>query len=134
MTYNNIYEHFRDDDRLLDYYDPLSEATNNKEAVMEIYHKLVEHSKERTCHFVRNELGYIFFSDKLLISFCVMPGLRTKENLTLFGTYLRKVMGDYFECFLYNRNTRGINFLKKIGMREDVSNNLVTRLIYKECQ
>lgn len=133
MTYNNIYEYFKGDKKLLEYYDPLSEATNNEEAAMEIYHKLIDHSREKECCFVRNEFGYIFYSDRLLISFCVTPELRTKDNIAKFGVHLKATMGEYFECFLYNKNTRAIGFLKKLGMKEDISNNLVTRLIYKEC-
>lgn len=128
MTYNNIYEFFKGDKNLLDYYDPLSNATNNEEAAMEIYHKLIEHSRDRECHFVRNELGYIFYSGKLLISFCVKPELRTKDNLSKFGELLKFTIGKHFECFLYNRNTRAINFLKKIGLKEKKSNDIVTLL------
>jgi len=128
MTYNNIYEYFKEDKRLLEYYDPKSEATNNEEAAMEIYHKLIGHSRDKECHFVRNELGYIFYSRKLLISFCVKPELRTKENLKAFGELIKFTIGKHFECFLYNRNTRGMNFLKKMGLKEKKSNNLITLL------
>lgn len=128
MTYNNIYEYFKDDQRLLEYYDPLSEATTNKEAAMEIYHKLIEHSRDRECNFVRNEIGYVFYSGRLLISFCVKPEFRTKENLSKFGDLLKFTMGQKFECLLYNKNTRGINFLKKIGLREKKSDDLLTLL------
>lgn len=128
MTYNNIYEYFKEDTKLLDNYDPLSEATNNEEAAMEIYHKLIEHSREKECHFVRNELGYIFYSGKLLISFCVKPEFRTKDNLKKFSDLIKFTIGKHFECFLYNKNKRGINFLKKMGLIEKKSNDLVTLL------
>lgn len=128
MTYNNIYEYFKDDNKLLDNFDPLSKAKNNEEAAQEIYHKMVEHAREKECHFVRNELGYIFYSGKLLISFCVKPEYRSKENLKKFGQLLKFTVGKHFECFLYNNNLRGINFLKKIGMKEKKSNNLITLL------
>jgi ABC-type phosphate/phosphonate transport system ATPase subunit len=120
MTYKNIYEFFKDDKELLNYYDPMSEVANNEEAAMEIYHKLIEHS--------RDELGYIFYSEKLLISFCVKPELRTKENLKMFGDLLKFTIGNHFECFLYKKNTRGINYLKKVGLKEKKSNDLVTLL------
>jgi hypothetical protein len=128
MTYKNIYEFFKDDKELLNYYDPMSEAANNEEAAMEIYHKLIEHSRDRECQFVRNEFGYIFYSEKLLISFCVKPELRTKENLKMFGDLLKFTIGNHFECFLYKKNTRGINYLKKVGLKEKKSNDLVTLL------
>lgn len=128
MTYNNIYEFFKDDNNLLEFYDPMSKAKNNEDASMEIYHKLVEHAREKECHFVRNELGYIFYSGKLLISFCVKPELRTKENLIKFGELIKFTIGKHFECFLYNKNTRGIRFLEKVGMKIKKSNNLITLL------
>lgn len=128
MTYNNIYEYFKNDEFLKDYYDPASKATTNEEISNEIYHKLIEHSRVRKCHFVRTDMGYIFYSRSLLISFCVKPEFRTKNNLRIFGEQLQFTIGEHFECFLYNRNIRAINFLKKLGMKEVKSNDLITLL------
>jgi hypothetical protein len=128
VTFNNIYEFFENDTKLMDYYDPTSSVTNNKDASLEIYHKLIEHAKEKECHFKRNEIGYIFYSGKLLISFCVKPEFRSKENLTHFGDLIKKELGEHFECCLFNKNTRAINFLEKIGMKKQKSNNLITLL------
>lgn len=128
MTFNNIYEFFENDQELLKYYDPTSLVTNNKEAAMEIYHKLIEHSRERKCSFYRSDLGYIFYSSGLLISFCVKPELRVKENLIKFSNMIKQEVGKHFECYLYNNNKRGINFLKKMGMDVQKSNDLITLL------
>lgn len=128
MTLNNIFEFFENDTRLLWYFDPESNASNNMEAAIEIYDKLVEHSKERDCVFKRNDIGYIFYSNNLLLSFCVKPEYRTKENIIKFGEFIKSEMGGHFKCYLYNRNTRAINFLEKIGMKKTDSNNLITLL------
>jgi ABC-type phosphate/phosphonate transport system ATPase subunit len=128
MTFNNIYEYFKDDANLLDNFDPTSKATNNEEAAMEIYHKLVEHAREKECHFKRNEVGYIFYSGDLLISFCVKPELRTKDNLAYFGNLIKHELGQHFKCFLFNNNKRAINFLERLGMKQVKSNNLITLL------
>lgn len=128
MTYNNIYEYFKDDDKLMDYYNPLGKAIDNKEAAMEIYHELINHSKEKKCHFIRSDMGYIFYSGHQLISFCVKPEYRNKENLEKFGNIIKKLLGKHFECGLFKKNTRAINFLKHIGMKEKKSTELITLL------
>ncbi len=128
MTLNNIYEYFSTDTLLMDYYDPTSNAKDVKEAANEVYHKLIDHSKERDCRFIRDDIGYIFCADKLLISFCVKPEFRDKENLAYFGNLIKKNLGEHFECFLFNRNTRAINFLERIGMEQVKSNELITLL------
>lgn len=128
MTYRNIYDFFKDDNELLNYFDPFSKANNNEEAAMEIYHKLIDHTKERECKFERSDIGYVFHSDGLLISFCVKPEYRTKDNLIKFGEFIKKIVGEHFQCYLFNKNSRAINFLKKIGMKKEVSNGLITLL------
>lgn len=135
MTLNNIYEYFKDDAKLLWYFDPLSTARDNKQAAAEIYHKLIDHSKESKCFFKTNEIGYVFYSKKgffnskkTLISFCVKPEYRTKDNLGRFGEFIKAELGRHFICYLYNKNKRAINFLEKIGMKITRSNNLITLL------
>jgi hypothetical protein len=128
MTYKNIYEFFKNDSSLLEYYDPTSAAKTNEEAAMEIYQKLVDHANERRCEFYRTEFGYLFFAKDLLISFCVKPEYRNKETLRLFGNLIREKVGEHFKCCLFNRNTRGINFLERVGMRKEKSNELITLL------
>lgn len=128
MTLSDISYFFESDTRLLWYFDPESKASNNKEAIEEIYNKLVSHCIERDCKFKRNDIGYVFYSDGLLISFCLKPEYRTRENIIKFGRFIRSELGDHFKCYLYNRNTRAINFLEKIGMKKTDSNHIITLL------
>lgn len=128
ITLDAIYECFADDEELLKYFDPASKAKDNMEAATEIYQKLLEHSSERDCKFVMNDIGYVFYSEGLLISFCVKPAFRDKDNLSNFGKFIKILLGDSFKCYLYNINTRGIRFLERIGMRTEDSNDLITLL------
>lgn len=140
MTYNNIYEFFKNDKDLLIYFDPQSKALNNEEAAMEIYKKLVDHSKDKRCVFKRvYNIGYVFFEKKsfisrligsrnVLISFCVKPEFRTREGLAFFSDAIKAELGNHFDCYLYNKNTRAISFLEKLGMKKVDSNNLITLL------
>lgn len=135
MTYNNIYEYFKDDVDLLKYFDPLSTAVNNRQAALEIYHKLVEYSKEGKCKFIRLEHGYIFFAKpkwffqkNILISFCLKPQYRNQENVGKFWLEIKEYVGNHFICCLYNKNSRAIGFLLKGGMKIKKSNGLITLL------
>lgn len=135
MTYNNIYEYFKDDAELLKYYDPLSTAVNNEQAALEIYHKLVEYSNDYRCRFIRLEHGYIFyarpkwfFQKRILVSFCLKPEFRTWPCVSAFWKEIQNTLGGHFVCYLYNRNTRAINFLLKGGMKVKKTNELITLL------
>jgi len=128
MMKEDIYNHFKEDVDLLRYYDPTSMVTTIEEAAEDVYRKIVEHSRDRKCIFVNSEIGYVFYSERLLISFCLNPKFRNKENLILFSEFIKDNVGEHFECFLFNVNTRAINFLKRFGMRVEKSNNLITLL------
>lgn len=135
MTYNNIYEYFKDDKDLLKYFDPLSCAVNNEQAALEIYHKLVEYSNDYKCKFIRLEHGYIFYAKphgwlqrRILVSFCLKPEQRNRVSTGLFWHEIRGHLGRRFVCHLYNKNTRAMNFLLKGGMRVERSNDLITLL------
>lgn len=135
MTYNNIYEYFKDDQFLLRYFDPFSTAKNNEEAAMEIYQKLIEYSKEYKCEFIRLQHGYIFyakprwfFQKRKLISFCLKPEYRTTIYVSRFWNEIRWFLGKHFTCCLYNKNTRAMGFLIKGGMKIKKSNELITLL------
>lgn len=135
MTYNNIYEYFKDDKDLLKYFDPLSAAADNRQASMEIYHKLLGYSKEYKCEFVRLEYGYIFYAKpkwlwqkRKLVSFCVKPGFRTSWYISTFWDQIKMSVGEHFTCCLFNKNERAINFLLKGGMKVKKSNELITLL------
>lgn len=135
MTYNNIYEYFRDDIDLLKYYDPLSLASNNEQAAMEIYHKLIEYTNDYKCKFIRLDHGYIFYAKpngwlqrRMLVSFCLKPEYRNKKSIESFWSEIKKHLGRRFVCYLFNRNTRAINFLLRGGMKIEKANDLITML------
>jgi ribosomal protein S18 acetylase RimI-like enzyme len=129
MTQEDIYEFFKDDKDLLKYFDPKSNANNNLEASFEIYNTLVNDFSNRwDCFFKRNEIGYIFYKKGLLLSFCVKPEFRNKENLNIFSNFIRSELGSSFSCYLYSINTRAIRFLEKMGLKKVDSNNLITLL------
>jgi hypothetical protein len=136
MTFKNIYEYFENDHDLLKFFDPLSCAKDNKEASLEIYSKLVDYSKEYRCKFIRMNCGYIFyakpkwfFQRKMLVSFCLKPEYRgDKVSRMYFWNVVKEEVGNHFKCFLYNRNTRAISFLTKMGMKIKESNDLITLL------
>jgi hypothetical protein len=135
MTPEDIYEFFKDDSDLLLYFDPLSCAKNNLEASIEIYSRLMkDHAEKGGCVFKRTESWFIFYKKtkwyqrNILISFCVKPEHRNKDNLEAFGYFIKREVGNHFNCYLYNNNTRAIRFLQKIGMNIVKSNNLITLL------
>jgi hypothetical protein len=135
MTYDDIYECFKSDIELLNYFDPLSSALNNEQAALEVYHKLIEYSKDYKCRFIRLEHGYIFyakpkwfFQKRMLVSFCLKPEYRTSPYVAEFWDLIRYYVGNHFVCHLFNRNTRAINFLLKAGMKIKKSNDLITLL------
>lgn len=137
MTYNNIYEYFKDDIHLLDYFGPLSKVENNADAALVIYLNLVQYSKEykKRCRFKRFDIGYVFFikpkwfwNKNKLVSFCLLPQSRTTEGVGLFWRKIKDYVGNHFTCCLYSKNTRAINFLLKGGMKIKKSNELVTLL------
>lgn len=128
MTLNNIKEYFNSDECLLEYYDPTSSVTSKEDAIIEIYQKLVDHARDKKCEFVRDDIGYIFFSKGLLISFCVKKECRDKSNLAYFGNLIKSKLGEHFNCFLFNKNQKSIRFLERIGMKSIKTDNLVTLL------
>lgn len=127
MTLNNITEFFETDD-IMAYYDPTSKVTCKEEAITEIYQKLVDHANEKPCKFYRDDIGYIFYSDGLLISFCIKKEHRSKENLAYFGNLIKSKLGEHFKCYLFNINKKAIHFLERIGLKKDQSNDLITLL------
>ena len=59
---------------------------------------------------------FLFAHDKwILYSFGVHPDFRTHENLQRFWEHLTREH-DEFICYLYDNNTRAINWLMKMGM------------------
>jgi len=135
MTNELIYEYFKDDHNLLDYFDPMSTAKTIEEAANDVYEKILQHGKESDCNFICNSIGYFYYSDyllfsdrKVLISFCVKKEHRNKEKLKEFWELIHDTIGNHFECYLFNRNERAIQWLIKCGMKIEKKNDLITLL------
>jgi len=128
MTYKNIYEYFKGDDRLLQFFHPNSSPDSIEEAVLEIYDIMLDYAKSEKCNFVSNEIGYVFYSKNRLISFCVKPEKRTKSNLKDFGDFIKKTVGKHFNCYLFLNNSRAINFLMRMGMKVNKVDNSIILL------
>src|SRR3954467_11753614 len=100
MTYNNIYEYFKYDKDWLKYFHPFSSAKNNEEAVIETLHVMYDHAKEKKCRFVSNEKAYLFYHKRELISFCLKPEYRNKENIKWLWSFMKENIGKHFSCWL----------------------------------
>lgn len=61
-------------------------------------------------------VGYFAIENKVLLTaFGIMPPYRTKETAEMFWSVVHATAGDELMCALYNKNTRGQNFLMKHG-------------------
>jgi len=136
MTRALIYEYFKTDKDIIKYYDPTSDAGNIEEIAEDVYNKLLEYQNNSVCEFVADEIGYIYYTEKLagtnqraLISFSVKSEYRTKDILIAFWGKIKNLLGDHFNCYLFNKNERAIKYLMKCGMQVKNTNDLFTRLI-----
>lgn len=80
-------------------------------------------------------VGYIFSCQDLLISFGINKQYRTKENLQKVFEQIKSNFDGEFATYMWDRNTRAINWLKKCGMVQVDSKLIgVTKLKYSICQ
>jgi len=79
-------------------------------------------------------VGYIFTCDDLLVSFGINKAYRTKINLDKFFNEIISKFDKEFSSYMWNRNTRAIEWLKRNGMIEvECAINNVTKLNYTIC-
>jgi len=136
VKYKTILYVFHDDDEINKYCDPDYENKERKKLVYSVYEKIEEYNKLGNCNFydliVDNELvGYGFNYKNLLVSFGVNKKYRTPEKLFKVFNIIKNSFDGNFESYMWTRNTRAINLLKKCGMIEVKSKiNNVTKLIY----
>lgn len=136
INYKTILYVFHDDDEINKYCDPDFEKKEKKKLVHNIYKKIEEYNKLGHCKFydlvVDNELvGYGFNCMNLLVSFGVNKKYRTPEKLTKVFDIIKNSFDGDFESYMWTRNSRAINWLKKCGMKEIESKiNNVTKLQY----
>jgi RimJ/RimL family protein N-acetyltransferase len=116
---------FKDDNEINKYCDADYKDASINELVLSIYNKLLEHEEYGTCKFVEliidNELiGFFFCFKHLLVSFGINKKYRNKETLTKVFNIIKNEFNSDFECYMWERNIRAINWLKKCGMAEDI--------------
>jgi len=119
-----ILDIFTSDRDLYKYCDPEFVLDNNKISV-KILKRIQDALREYPKSYYIVDNYHKFFivwiyahSEWVLYSFGVHPDKRSKENLIRFWNAITQGK-DGFTCYLYNNNTRAINWLKRCGMKED---------------
>ena len=139
-NYTCIRHAFVDDNDLNNYCDPSDKDKDIREIVYSIYNKILAYEKAGDCKFCKiryndSLIGYFFYHKNILISFGVNVKHRNKQTLKRVFEDIKKEMNGEFETYMWERNERAINWLKKCGM-EEVPCNIkeVKKLKYSLCQ
>jgi hypothetical protein len=121
LEWLRIVEIFTEDKELYKYCDPDFVIDKDKVSV-----KIVKRIQDTLktypdSYCVINERDNYFFvflfahGEWILYSFGVHPDFRTHENLQRFWDHLTREHEEFI-CYLYDNNTRAINWLKRMGM------------------
>lgn len=125
---------FDSDKELLEkFYDPNVKVNDVDEAVKDVSRKVATFSEaEYRGVYDKNELvGYFVFRNKLLISFGLNIGYRTRNYLREFFRLIRTEIKGKFGCLLFARNVRAIKFLVKQGMELMFTDGDLATLVLK---
>ncbi len=121
LEWLRIVEIFTEDKELYKYCDPDFVIDGDKVSV-KIVKRIQDTLKTYSDSYcVINEKDNYFFvflfahGEWILYSFGVHPDFRTHENLQRFWEHLTREHEEFI-CYLYDNNTRAINWLKKMGM------------------
>lgn len=140
VNYDFIEYAFLDDNDLKKYCDPEDKHKDIKEIINSIYEKILDYEKEgnsKFCEIRYNEnlIGYFFYHKNILVSFGINVKHRNKQTLKKVFEDIKKEMNGEFESYMWERNERAINWLKKCGMKEvPCKINDVKKLKYILCQ
>jgi hypothetical protein len=140
IDYNLILYAFEEDDEISKYCDPEDEHKSIKNLVDSIYEKLLDYNQFGNCSFnelkIGNEvIGFYFCYKNILVSFGINKNHRTKEKLIEVFNIIKDKFGGEFESYMWERNERAINWLKKCGMEEEEFKvDKVKKLKYTLCQ
>lgn len=136
INYNAIEAAFENDENINIYCDPSYENKSIKEIIDSTYNKILEYEEFGDVDFediIENGelIGFICcFKDKL-ISFGINIKYRNKEILTNIFEIIKNKFNTEFETYMWSRNERAINWLKKCGMKQIPCNiDNVTKLKY----
>lgn len=64
-------------------------------------------------------IGFVCYTDDVLVSFGVRKEFRNKDVLVRFFDLIKSLFENHFVCYMWERNTRGVNWLLKCGMELD---------------
>ena len=140
ISFNLIKFAFNEDENIGQFCDLDYKVKSVSQLAKSIYKKLLEYEREGDCKFddlkVDNEIvGYAFYFKNLLVSFGVNKNHRTKDKLSKVFEQMKSNFDSDFESYMWQRNERAINWLKKCGMIEVPSNiKEVVKLKYILCQ
>lgn len=73
--------------------------------------------------YQKKAIGYVITFGDFLYSFCINIKYRKKEILLHWWDKIQKLMPKKFGCYLYKKNERAIEFLKKNRMKVIDENN-----------
>jgi len=123
ISINLIKFAFEEDNDINKYCDPNYKNKSIKKIIVSIYKKLLEYenigdSKFDKIVFDNEIIGYVFYFKNLLISFGINKNHRTKEKLSSAFEQIKNNFNGDFESYMWERNERAINWLKKCGMVE----------------
>lgn len=113
---------FDNDRDIFKYFDPnYPDIKTYDEIADNIYEKIKSHEKIFNTKFIDLRYGYIFYSlePNLLISFGVNVNYRMPYIMEDFWNEIKKNLGSKFDCYLWAKNKRAIDWLKRNGMKED---------------
>ena len=127
INYSKIMYAFEGDKDISKYCDKNDKELEVEKLVLSIFKKLLEYEETEECDFydlsVENEVvGYGFNYKKILISFGVNKKFRNKENLKKVFEIIKGKFNSDFETYMWERNERAVNWLRKCGMTEVESN------------
>ena len=129
---------FRDDAELELYYDKSAEVSGMDEMINNTYEKIKDfynYFSRCKCYKVyldNKDIGFLFLNNNpnVLISFSISKEYRNSEILKEFFDSIVYELENSFTCLLFNENDRGINWLKKCGMKIDIITEAYTKLNY----
>ena len=127
INYSKIMYAFEGDKDISKYCDKNDKELEVEKLVLSIFKKLLEYEETEECDFydlsVENEVvGYGFNYKNILISFGVNKKFRNKEKLEKVFEIIKGKFNNDFETYMWERNERAVNWLKKSGMTEIESN------------
>ncbi len=127
---------FKGDAKLFDTYHILSDTELN--CVKDTVNKIKDCSEKLPIQLYsvntnNKTIGYLVISkeNKILYSFGLRKEFRTKEIKADWFNKIVLMMPD-FKCYLWNKNTRAIEFLKRCGMATEKEEKNYTILNFKK--